>query len=377
MYDITENIVMFVPQDKLDQALLSTVTTIGPGAYAGIDVEEFTVPKQIAEIQDGAFEGASFKKVTIDGPVKTFGARIFKDCSNLEEVVITDNILTAALGKYMFYNCTSLKKANFSSRITSLADGVFMNCSSLTDFTLPSTYNSVHTYAFYGCSKLNISLDNVAYVNPYGCAGLGITNLNLSRATYIGVGAFNNCRSLESVTFSGTNGPVTTAARAFKGCNSLKKVESTSTKWQYIQDEAFMDCTSLETFKVASTIECVGERAFMNCVALREINSEMFTYSYTYYHSNNNIKESTFENCRSLKQIVISGTVRNIDRNAFKGCTSITSIEIPGVIEGIAYGAFDGWTSAQTISLKRSGPGSRYVGGWDSGCNAKIIFKED
>ena len=115
----------------------------------------------------------------------------------------------------------------------------------------------------------------------------------------------------------------------------------------------------------------------MNCVALREINSEMFTYSYTYYHSNNNIKESTFENCRSLKQIVISGTVRNIDRNAFKGCTSITGIEIPGVIEGIAYGAFDGWTSAQTISLKRSGPGSRYVGGWDSGCNAKIIFKED
>ncbi len=377
MYDITENIVMFVPQDKLDQALLSTVTTIGPGAYAGIDVEEFTVPKQIAEIQDGAFEGASFKKVTIDGPVKTFGARIFKDCSNLEEVVITDNILTAALGKYMFYNCTSLKKANFSSRITSLDDGVFMNCSSLTDFTLPSTYHSVHTYAFYGCSKLNISLDNVTYVNPYGCAGLGITNLNLSRATYIGVGAFNNCRSLESVTFSGTNGPVTTAARSFKGCNSLKKVESTSTKWQYIQDEAFMDCTSLETFKVASTIECVGERAFMNCVALREINSEMFTYSYTYYHSNNNIKESTFENCRSLKQIVISGTVRNIDRNAFKGCTSITSIEIPGVIEGIAYGAFDGWTSAQTISLKRSGPGSRYVGGWDSGCNAKIIFKED
>ena len=247
-----------------------------------------------------------------------------------------------------------------------------MNCRSLVNIDMNRANSTINPYCFYNCEKLELDLSNATRFESYSCYNSGIKVLKpLKLVGYMAESAFENCVKLEEVVIEG---PTTTAERAFKGCTSLKTYTAVGTTYNYLRDEVFMNCTALESFKIDSTLGWIGKRAFMNCISLKEISSEKFAYNYSFGHTNNNIQESTFENCVSLKSIVITSTVRNIDKNAFKGCTSITNLEIPGVVEGILPEAFAGWTSAQTITFNRAVPASRFIGGWDRGCDAKIVF---
>ena len=55
----------------------------------------------------------------------------------------------------------------------------------------------------------------------------------------------------------------------------------------------------------------------------------------------NEIPESAFEGCTSLKEVVCPNVV-SIGANAFKGCTSLSEFTLPNEIETVGDGAFDG-----------------------------------
>lgn len=70
----------------------------------------------------------------------------------------------------------------------------------------------------------------------------------------------------------------------------------------------------------------------------------------------NEIPDSAFEGCTSLKEVVCPNVVR-IGMNAFKGCVSLSEFSLPNEIESIGENAFDGITAiksnAPTIEIAK------------------------
>ena len=73
------------------------------------------------------------------------------------------------------------------------------------------------------------------------------------------------------------------------------------------------------------------------------------------------IGEGAFEDCESLKSIVIPNSVTSIGKRAFSYCSSLTSIVIPDGVTSIGEVAFEGCKSL-TIYVEASSKPS----GWNS-----------
>ena len=87
---------------------------------------------------------------------------------------------------------------------------------------------------------------------------------------WIRLRAFENCVSLQEISFSGNDHWIDIAPGAFKGCKSLKYL-----KLPYgvtaIQKETFKDCSSLEEIIIPDSVVLIEENAFENCSSLRKI----------------------------------------------------------------------------------------------------------
>ena len=82
-----------------------------------------------------------------------------------------------------------------------------------------------------------------------------------------------------------------------------------------------------------------------------------------------------FRDCTSLTSVTIPDSVTSIGHGAFDNCTNLTSITIPDSVTSIGDYAFNRWKSSQTIYIKgRSSAPSGWDSGWNSNCNAKIVW---
>ena len=81
--------------------------------------------------------------------------------------------------------------------------------------------------------------------------------------TNINTAAFNNCQSLKSVYFLGTN-YVDIGESVFENCISLSNV-SMSANTTAIGANAFANCTSLKKLKIPESVTVIGQNAFAGC----------------------------------------------------------------------------------------------------------------
>lgn len=119
--------------------------------------------------------------------------------------------------------------------------------------------------------------------------------------------------------------PVFIEGSAFAGNEVLEEVVFVhGSQVKYIMDGAFENCTSLRRIVLPSTLEYIGPNAFKNCVALEEV---IFTGG---GFNSLVIDENAFYGCVSLKTITFESNVSFIGDNAFGGCVSLTSIYMNG-----------------------------------------------
>ena len=79
--------------------------------------------------------------------------------NDIENVAIGDGV--TSIGKYAFYECSSLTSITIPDGVTSIGTYAFRNCSSLTSITIPNSVTSIGDCAFYGCSSLtSITIPN-------------------------------------------------------------------------------------------------------------------------------------------------------------------------------------------------------------------------
>ncbi len=81
--------------------------------------------------------------------------------------------------------------------------------------------------------------------------------------TAINTAAFNNCQSLKTVYFLGTN-YVDIGESVFENCVSLSNI-SLSANTTAIGANAFANCTSLKKLKIPESVTVIGQQAFAGC----------------------------------------------------------------------------------------------------------------
>ena len=233
--------------------------------------------------------------------------------------------------------------------------------------------------------------------------------------TGIGNGAFEDCKSLTSITIP--NSVTSIGERAFSSCSALPSITIPNSVTS-IGENAFFLCELLTSIVIPNNVIWIGEDAFLGCIFAKDnfinhssldaeeneywgatvgdveiegllirndtviacksyvtnviipdgvtsIGERAFSYRDTYAsccdslksvtipNSVTSIGERAFYNCVSLTSVTIPNSVTSIGEWAFADCESLTSIDLPGV-EEIGYCTFSDCKSLTSVALSNT-----------------------
>ena len=202
-----------------------------------------------------------------------------------------------SVGKYAFYNCSSMATVSIPDGVTEIGNYAFYGCSSLTAINLPEGLTSIGDNAFQGCSNL--------------------ANVNIpATVTTIGGSAFRYCSKLESITLPA--GLTTIGSYAFYNCSSMATVnipDGVTT----IGDNAFSGCSSLTAINLPAGLTSIGGSAFYSCSNLA---------NFTIPDGVTTIGASAFRGCAALESITLPVSVTSVGSQAFRDCSLLTDVNI-------------------------------------------------
>ena len=295
-------------------------------------IESITFPDSVTSIGETAFAAcSSLKSVELGSGVKTIGDYAFAWCGALTDVKIPYGVTT--IGESAFDSCTSFANITFPDSVTSIgqnviwgtayykdeanwendvlyvdnhlitskstingdyvikdgtktiANSAFSNCESLENITIPNSVVFIGQFGFYRCSSLkNVTIpDSVLSIDyrAFGsCASLENVVIGAG-VTYIEEGAFRSCKSLKNIEVSEDNSSFTSVDGALfnKDKTELLKYPTGSSNTTYtvpdsvttIGYRAFDYSASLESIVIGAGVTHIGENAFKNCTALKDV----------------------------------------------------------------------------------------------------------
>ena len=161
-----------------------------------------------------------------------------------------------------------------------------------------------------GCTKIGSN----AFVR---CTALSDVTLPKESLAYIGEAAFSYCLSLVSFT-------VPDSVRAmgdgvFQSCLYIRGI-SFGKGLSVVPDNTCSGNGELSYVRLSETCKSVGNRAFYNCTALRDIDLENLE----------DLGQNCFYNCSSLESVHLGEKINYIGSNCFYGCSSLSDITIDG-----------------------------------------------
>lgn len=248
----------------------SQLTYIGESAFSNnpdmvsLDLSNCT---KLKTIDKGAFEYCSGYEgveweVSLPEGLETIGEKAFYSNAELFHIQLPSTVET--IGKEAFES-TGLKGTVDLRNVQSIGEYLFKNCTDLENVILPDELKSVPAGLFYG----NQALNRVATASKAEEAG-GIETLAAGTVYLpegveeIGECAFTTCMAIENVDAKGVK---KLGKTVFNACYKLKTVQL-SEELTEIPDEAFKLCEQLESFSFSDTIERIGIEAFSECILL-------------------------------------------------------------------------------------------------------------
>lgn len=313
-------------------------------------------------------------------PVTTIGEEAFRECTNLETVVLPESLTT--IGGWSFYGCSKLKGIHIPAGVTSIADTAFgWGCDSLEYFSVDeeNAYFATDDDALYVKDYSEIIRYPVAKQTSYEngkyyvkdtvkkiwtfayCGFKGINEIILAQATTdIGGWAFGGS-SIESFNF--TKNAKTISTDPFGGCPNIKEFTVSEGNYGFKAKNGilynFTETTLLRhpannnenLFEIADTVKYIGAYAFNSC-SLKEI---------VIPSSVNTISYGAFSECHELMILKIPSSITTIDELAFIECKSLIDMYIPNTVITIGKKAFDFMGDVVIRCQAKSKPE-----GWDS-----------
>ncbi len=105
---------------------------IGKRAFYGVtNIEQIIIPDNINTIGDEAFMGSGIIGVTLENHA-AIGNRTFRNCTRLTSVTFGATSGVYSIGAEAFYGCDSLTSVSFPDSVQTIGYGAFANCKSLT-----------------------------------------------------------------------------------------------------------------------------------------------------------------------------------------------------------------------------------------------------
>ena len=321
---------------------------------------------------------SSIVKVTFTGNITSICDAAFTDCTNLSSVSIPDSV--TEIGYSAFKGCKNLDKVTFgrNSNLNTLGknyngDGVFQNCVNLSEITLPEKLTAIQRETFSGCTNLErVTIGSgVKSIGAYAFKNCGnLTAIVIPNAVEsIGDGIFTNCTNLSSVKLG--SGLLTIGIAAFEGCSSLTDIvipasvteigysafknlknlqnvvfESgsalTTLGKNYTNDGVFQNCTSIKSIVLPNKLTAIQRDTFNGCSALEKV---------TIGSSVKSVGAYAFNNCVNLKSIVVPNSVESLGDCAFKNCSNLASVKLSNTLLTMGYSIFEGCSNLTGIVI--------------------------
>ena len=211
--------------------------------------QELTFPDQLLSIGEYAFANCRnlFGKVKFNSEFYQFiGAegywsstgRSFENCSNIDEVDLSECEYLYEIPSATFNECYALKTVKLPPYLERIDDHAFMNCRSLRNISFPTSLLVINYNAFNGCSSLRSvdlsSCKTFGTIEGYafsGCSSLETVNLPKS-LNWIQEYAFNECRKLANLNVEALQ-PADLGEYVFRRVNTEKCVLSIPTGVYY------------------------------------------------------------------------------------------------------------------------------------------------
>ena len=103
-------------------------------------------------IGEGAFAFCrSLAGITIPGNVTTIEGGAFADCKVLSNIIIPDSVTTIGASAFEYSGLTGI---TLSDNVTSIGKQAFEYCKDLVSITIPASVTSIGDYAFNNCTSL-------------------------------------------------------------------------------------------------------------------------------------------------------------------------------------------------------------------------------
>ncbi len=209
-----------------------------------------------------------------------------------------------------------------------------------------------------------------------GCTGL--KELTIKGSPTLGTGVFDNCSpdltvkvNLETYLKYHNDYPMMVCPNYAANLDDLSKCEG---------DEIYFDLTTYDdpdavktalqntdkkvTLKLPSDVTAIDAYAFQNCASLKEIIlPEGLTTIGAGAFKGSGLSEipvpasvtslgpGAFESCKNLTSINLPSGLKTIDGQTFAGCTKLSQVTLPESLEILVTGAFQGCSELQSITI--------------------------
>ncbi|MBO8424846.1 MAG: leucine-rich repeat domain-containing protein [Firmicutes bacterium] len=227
------------------------------------------------------------------------------------------------------YSCLMLPKRYKGKPVTGIADGAFEGYTAATSAMIPESIERIGARAFFNCTEIYILMleEGLIEIGDEAFANLSsLNNLSLPYSLeYIGDRAFART-ALSSVSIGACVSQIGKAV--FAGCTYLESIEVDEDNEYYYSDgqclidsqddtliagcngseipngvsalgeEAFAEC-EFEEIEIPDNIVGIYDRAFMDCVNLREVTLPAYLES---------VGEAIFAGCKELSTVYYDNT---------------------------------------------------------------------
>ena len=224
-------------------------------------------------------------------------------------------------------------------------------------------------------NQATVTFGTNKYTDDVTIPSIVIYNGTTYSVTAIGERAFDNCRTMTSVTIP--NSVISIGLGAFGGCSGLTSIAIPNSVTA-IGEWAFSECSGLTSLTIPRSVISIGAGAFSSCDGLTsvtipksvtaiDLNPFMRCSNLMYiWVENGNPNYDSRGYCNAIietasntlitgcKNTVILGSVTAIGKRAFYYCTGLTSLIIPSSVTAIDEEAFEGCSGLTSMIIPNS-----------------------
>lgn len=318
----------------------TSIKTIGESAFSGLRTLDANYLGTVTQWCEIDFADGDSNPMSISGDLKVGGVTY----SGL-------SITSGSVNDYAFYGCRSLKLVTIGENVESIGGTAFAGCTGLETLKVNALCD-VNASSFLNSPLTTIESGNEHFwisVADYFAKTLETAVIH---DEYTGNSpSFANCIKLKNVTLSDK----TTSITSFEGCTSLTEIvipESVNA----IVGKAFKNCRQLKTLTINSKNSItVGENAFVNCSALQTVNYAGTAADWCGIEFDNKYANPMYYaqkvlfQGKQLETLDVTGTSAKFQNHGFVNLKSLKKVVFSSITGGL--GTFEGCSNLQEISL--------------------------